>query len=186
MHRNGPWTVEASEEKYRNDFLRLVEDAVVRPDGQRGRYATVEIKPGISVLPVDGDGRVRLVRQFRYSIGRESLEVVSGAIDRGEDALAAARRELAEELGLRASRWTDMGPMEVETSIVRCHVRLFLCRELEIGTPRREATEQMQPEAMTLAEAAEAVATGRIVHGASCVLILKAERLLSRAGVAAP
>src|SRR3954453_15236341 len=73
--KHGPWTIEDTVEKYRNSFIAVQEDRVIQPDGQPGRYSTVTIKPGVAVLPVDEDGDVYLVRQFRYALGRESVEV---------------------------------------------------------------------------------------------------------------
>ncbi|CAA9586221.1 MAG: hypothetical protein AVDCRST_MAG88-3978, partial [uncultured Thermomicrobiales bacterium] len=107
--RNGPWTIEETTEQYRNQMITVREDRVTQPDGEPGSYATVEIQPGVAVLPVDRDGIAQLTRQFRYALGRESVEVVSGAIDEGEEPLEAARREAKEELGITAEDWVDLG-----------------------------------------------------------------------------
>ena len=56
----------------RNEFIEVAEDRVTRPDGQAGRYATVTMKPGVAVLPVDETLDVYLARQFRYAVGRET------------------------------------------------------------------------------------------------------------------
>jgi ADP-ribose pyrophosphatase len=79
--QHGPWMVKATTLTYHNAFIEVREDRVTQPDGQPGVCATVTMRPGVAVLPVDDDGRVYLVHQFRYALGRESLQVVSGALE---------------------------------------------------------------------------------------------------------
>ncbi|HEV2765197.1 MAG TPA: NUDIX domain-containing protein, partial [Pyrinomonadaceae bacterium] len=124
-------------------------------------------------------------KQFRYAVGRESLEVVSGMIDEGEEEAAAARRELREELGIEAGEWTDLGLVDAVTSQVFCPARIYLARRLTFGETERDASEEMETIRLPFAEAVEAVMSGRITHGLSCVLILKAERHLRSGGAGA-
>jgi ADP-ribose pyrophosphatase len=65
MQEHGPWLIENSIGKYQSEFVELIEDRVVRPDGRPGSYATVTLKPGVAVLPVDAEGQVYLTEQFR-------------------------------------------------------------------------------------------------------------------------
>jgi ADP-ribose pyrophosphatase len=128
----------------------------------------------VAILPVRDDDQVVLVRQFRYALGRESLEVVSGTRDDGEDAPAAAKRELREEAGLAATEWVDVGMCDMDTSIVRCPVQLFLVRGLSATESAREGTERMETVIMPFEEAIRQVISGGITHSLSCVLLLKA------------
>ena len=177
-HSHGPWRVLSTRHPYRDDFIKVSVDRVVQPDGESGQYATVCMKPGVTVLPVDADGCVHLVRQFRYALGAESLEAPAGGIDEGEDPLAAAKRELKEEMGIEASDWTALGTVHIDTAIVHCPNRLFVARGLTFGETDREGTEDMKTQKATLAEAAAMVARGEIVQASSCVLILLAARAL--------
>lgn len=79
--KNGPWTIKKTESVFKNSFLELFNDKVTQPDGSDGEYATVHLKPGACVLPIDDDGNVYLTRQFRYALGAESLETPCGAIE---------------------------------------------------------------------------------------------------------
>ena len=178
MHEHGPWTVHGSCEIYEDPWVRLRQDQVTRPDGRPGTYCVVHVKPGVSVLALDDEGRVYLAEEFRYGVGRWTLEVVSGGREEDEDPLTAARRELKEELGVEASDWVDLGPVDPFTSMVVSPARLFLARGLTFGPHDREGTEQIRVVRMTLAEAVEAVMDGRITHSPSCMVILKAERWL--------
>ena len=174
----GPWQIRATEVKFRDEFMEVNQDQVIRPDGKPGTYSTVQMKPGVAVLPIDERGTVYLTKQFRYGLGAESLEVVCGAIDPGERAAEAARRELREELGIQAKEWTELGTMQLDTSMICAPASLFVARQLSFGEPRQEGTETIRVEKLSLDEAVQAVLESRIVHGPSCVVILKAARSL--------
>jgi 8-oxo-dGTP pyrophosphatase MutT (NUDIX family) len=171
---HGPWTIHQSTRLYQNDFLELLEDQVTQPDGEPSRYAMVRLKPGVAVLPIEADGSVYLVRQFRYALGQESLEVVAGGLEAGEDPLAAAQRELQEELGGKADEWQALGCVDLETSMVSNPVDLFLAKGLHLGEPEPDATEEIRVVKLFLSDAVRLVESGGITHGTSCVLILRA------------
>ena len=87
---------------YENPWIRVREDAVLRPDGEPGVYGVVEVRsPAVFVVPVTEAGEIVLVSVDRYSLGGLSWEVPAGGTD-GEETLAAAVRELREETGLAA------------------------------------------------------------------------------------
>ena len=178
--KRGPWTIKGSAEKYRNELMTVTEDEVIRPDGKPGTYGTVRMKAGVSILPLDDDGFVYLTSQFRYCVGRESVETASGAIDEGEEAEEAALRELREELGIEAGKLISLGGMDLDTSIVNCPVELFLARDLKFTAPQREGTEDIKTVKLKFDEAYRMVIEGEIRHSPSCVLILKAHNYLDR------
>src|SRR5205809_4304107 len=115
----GLWMVEATTQRYKNAWLELSEDKVVKPDGNPGTFATVRMKPGVSVLAMDELAQVYLTSEYRYAVERDSIEVVSGGIDEDEPPLLAARRELREELGIEAAQWIDLGLVDPFTSAIR-------------------------------------------------------------------
>ncbi|MGH8900009.1 MAG: NUDIX domain-containing protein [Egibacteraceae bacterium] len=87
-------------------FSRVRVDEVWMPDGRLARREIVEQTRAVAVVPLDDQGRVTLVRQYRHAIGERTLEVPAGKLDvEGEEPVAAARRELAEEARLAADRW---------------------------------------------------------------------------------
>ena len=176
--KHGPWTIKSSECLYKDDFGEFWVDECVKPDGEPGRRATLRMLPGVSVLAADDEGFVYLTRQFRYAIGRESVEAVQGAVEEGEEAEAAARRELKEELGIEAREMTDLGPVDAVTSQVFSPSRLFLARGLQFGEPDQEGTEVLRPLKLKLEEALRMVADGEITQATTCVLILKAGRMI--------
>lgn len=174
VQKHGPWTIQDKTQKYQNSFIDVCEDQVLQPSGQPGIYATVTMKPGVAVLPIDSDSFVYLTQQFRYAIGKESIEVVSGAVDENEPPLEAAQREVREELGVEADEWIDLGVVDLDTSIVLCPTHLFLAKRLTFSETEREETETIETVKISFDLAVEMVMASVITHGPSCVLILKA------------
>ncbi len=144
------------------------------PRGTETTYEYVEIKHGASTLAMEDNGDVWLVREFKYAINRPSLEVVSGGIETGEEPIDAARRELREEAGLEAREWIPMGHVDPFTTMLYCPNHLFLARGLTPVQRDPEEAEVMEILRVPLGEAFEFVMEGKITHGTSCVLIMKA------------
>jgi 8-oxo-dGTP pyrophosphatase MutT (NUDIX family) len=174
----GRWTIKGSERVYRDDFVEFWVDEVVGPDGKPGRRAVTKLLPGVSVLALDAEGFVHLVKTFRYAVGRESVEAVAGAVDEGEEPAEAARRELKEELGIEAEELIDLGRADAVTSQVLSPSRLFLARGLKFGEHEREETEDLEPVKVSLEEAVSMAMSGEITQALSALLILKAERFI--------
>jgi len=178
--KHGPWTIQETTQKYQNSFINVHEDQVLQPDGQPGMYATVKMKSCVAILPIDSDRIVYLTRQFRYALGKESIEVVCGAIEEDEPPFEAAQREVQEELGIKAKEWIDLGVFDLDTSIVHCPVYLFLTKHLSFTQTNQEGTETIERLRMPLEAAVQMVMDSKITHAPSCVLILKAGNALSK------
>ncbi len=175
---HGPWQILSRREVYRDPWIDVTRDEVIRPDGQNGSHCIVRLKAGVSVLAVDDAGVAYLTEEFHYAVGRVTLEAVSGGIDAGESAEAAAHRELQEELGIVADQWHDLGVVDPFTSVVLSPTRLFVARQLRFGATALEGTERIRCAKLPFADAVQMACDGRITHGPSCVLILKARLLL--------
>ena len=175
---NGPWIIEESVQKFKGEFIEVNEDRVINPEGEADTYATVTTRPGAAVLPVDDQGVVYLTRQFRYAIGKESIEAASGAIEEGEGAEEAAKRELREELGIEAENLVSLGVVHSDTSLMRDASHLFLALSLTFKKPRREGSEKMRTVSMPLKEAIELVMENKIFNTMTCTLLFKAREYL--------
>lgn len=178
--RDDEWTVLDRQILYQNPWITVREDQVLQPDGKESAWGVVEMKPGVSVLPVDHDETVYLVRVYRYTIGRDSIEAVAGGREEGEDQQDAARRELREEAGISANELIDLGVIDQLTEIVVAKTALYLARRLTFGKPHREATEQISLVKAPLAQAVEWASDGTITHAGTATLIYRAARLLGQ------
>jgi 8-oxo-dGTP pyrophosphatase MutT (NUDIX family) len=179
--QNGPWKVTGSEVKYTNPWVSVREDQVVRLDGTPGIFGVVDIQDGCSVLALDKAGNVYLEREYRYALENTSMEVVSGGMDNDESPLEAARRELKEEAGLTAQKWTDLGFINLHTTIVQCRNYLFLAEDIEEGARSLDPNEKIEIVKMPLSQAYEMVTQGQITHAASVALILKTKIAIRQA-----
>jgi 8-oxo-dGTP pyrophosphatase MutT (NUDIX family) len=177
--KHGPYTIKSSKCLHEDEFAEMWLDEIIKPDGEPGQYATMKMRPGVAVLPLDGEGFVHLVRMFRYAVGKECVEVVQGMIDEGEEASQAARRELREELCIEAEELTDLGLVDAVTSQVFSPARIFLARGLTFGETDRESSERLRPVKVKLDEAVRMVMDGEITQGTTCALILKASKVIA-------
>ena len=178
--KKGPWTVTESRSVYRNPWITVREDKVVQPDGDEGVFGVVEMKPGVLVLPVDDDGNAYLVREYRYTLDRETIEAIAGGIDADEPAKEAARRELREEGGITAEEWLELGVIDQLTEVVVAPCHLFLARRLAFAPPKREGTESIKVVKVPFDQALGWVMDNTITHAGSVALILKAKRYLGQ------
>lgn len=180
MKKHGPWTIKETRSVYQDELMEVFEDEVIKPDGKEGTYSTVKLKDGAGILALDDEGFVYLVKEFRYALGREDIEIVGGGIDEGEKPIEAARRELREELGIEAEEWTEMGRMHHSTSIVDSSSTLFLARKLTFKKKDEDSGEVLETVKMPFTEAVEKALSRDFTHATTCVLILRAQHHLRK------
>jgi len=178
MQAHGPWHIVVSHEIYRDPWIHVQKDDVIRPDGLPGIHSVIRLRHGVTVVAVDEDGMAHLTEEFHYGVGRVTLEGVSGGIEDGETAPVTARRELREELGIVAAEWTDLGVVDPFTTNVVSPTRLYLARNLTFVEKSPEGTEHIQCVKLPLSEVLNCVLDGRITHSPTCVAVLKIARLL--------
>lgn len=182
VQAHGPWTIVQSRPIYKDPWIDVRCDEVIRPDGTPGTHSHVQMKCGVSVLPLDEEGYVYLTEEFHYGVGHNTIEVVSGGIETGEEPLAAAQRETLEELGIVARDWVSLGRCDPFTTMAVSPTSLFLARGLQFQATHPEATELIRCVRVTLETAVGMVCRSEITQGPSCTLILKARLYLDPAG----
>jgi ADP-ribose pyrophosphatase len=134
-------TTLSSREVYRNHWMRVREDEILRSNGQKGIYGVVEKEDGAIILPID-DGRVWLVEQYRYTISERALELPQGTWERPiENPEDLARGELQEELGLQAAQMIQLGTMWIAYGFARQREHIFLATGLTPTDKKPDAEE---------------------------------------------
>jgi 8-oxo-dGTP pyrophosphatase MutT (NUDIX family) len=179
MKQHGKWGVTSSKSVYKNPWLEVIEDQVIRPDGTEGIYGVVKLRRGVSALPIDDKGNVYLINEYKYPVSMHCLETMGAGVEDGESPLDAAHRELKEELGITAEKWTDLGVVRPLTSFINSLQHIYIAQELSLGEQELEGVEDIRIVKMPLTEAVQKVMDGEITEQKSCVLILKAARLFN-------
>jgi len=134
-------TTLSSREVYRNRWMRVREDEILRSNGQKGIYGVVEKEDGAIILPIE-DGRVWLVEQYRYTIQERTLELPQGTWERAiENPEDLARGELQEELGLEAAKMVHLGTMWIAYGFTRQREHIFLATGLAPTNKKPDAEE---------------------------------------------
>lgn len=160
------------ESLYRGQILKLRLDTVAMPDGAIANREIVEHPGAVAILPITDDDQIVMVRQFRYAIGRITLEVPAGTCEPQEDAQETARRELREETGCEAASWRYLGEFFVAPGYSTELIRLYEARGL---TPceRPPADDVVESVLVPLPEALAMIEDGRITDAKTIIGLLR-------------
>ena len=176
---HNPWRTLSTEVKYHNPWISVREDQVLNPGGGRGIYGVVSMKnKALGIVPVDAEGNTWLVGQYRYPLNEYSWEIPMGGGLLEHDVLESAQRELKEETGLTAARWTRIARLHTSNSVTDEEGFVYLAEDLTAGEVEPEETEDLRLWKLPLAEAIRMVMDDRITDGVSVAGLLKAEKVL--------
>jgi ADP-ribose pyrophosphatase len=157
---------------YDGRVISLDVDEVREPGGVHGTREVVRQSGSVAAIPVFDDGRIALVRQYRYPVAEFVWELPAGRRDPGESPEAGARRELEEEVGLRAASLEAISTFWTTPGFCDEVMYLFRATGLESVPARPEADERVEPGTFTLEEALAMVARGEIREGKTLVALL--------------
>ncbi|MDV6297498.1 NUDIX hydrolase [Dietzia maris] len=173
----------ASREIFDGRVVRLRVDTLTMPGGGTADREICGHDDAVAVIALDDDDRITLVRQYRHAVGERLWELPAGLCDvDGEEPLATARRELAEETGLEAEHWRPVIEMVPSPGFCTERVHVYLATGLrQVERPEAEHEEaDMEVARMPFAEAVDAVLDGRIVNGIAVAGILAAHSVIDR------
>ena len=174
-----PWTKLSSEVKYENPWIKVIEDKVKNPAGNDGIYGVVHFKThAVAIIPLDENNNTWIVGQYRYPQDSYEWEVVEGGCPEGTSPLETAKRELIEEVGLKAEKFEMILEMQLSNSTTDELSYTFVARGLTYVGEEPEEDERLTIKKLPFEEVYQMVMRGEIRDGLAVGSILKAKALL--------
>lgn len=159
-------------------IVDVEEDMIELPNGKITMREVVRHPGGVCVAAVAEDGTIAMVRQFRYPFRTHLWELPAGKLEPGEAPLPAAKRELSEETGLEADRWTELGALYATPGYCTETLHMYLATGLRQGRAHPDPNEFLDVARVPLAELIRRIESGEIRDAKTVVGVLRAERML--------
>lgn len=162
---------------YQGKIVDLGLEAAELPNGEQVELEIVRHPGGAAAVALDAEGRVCLLRQYRHAAGGWLWELPAGKLDPGETPFNTARRELAEEAGVEAEEWTELGAMHSSPGILTEVVHLYLASELRQATQDHEVHEVIEIHWLPIAQVMDWCRDGTITDAKTLIALYRAEAL---------
>ncbi len=179
--KKNPWTTKSIIEVYDNPWITVTHREVTNPSGNPGIYGMVHFKNiAIGILPLDQDYNTWLVGQYRYTLETYSWEIPEGGGLIGVEPLESAKRELLEETGIVAQKWTKIVDLHTSNSVTDEVGLAYIAQDLTFEQAQPEDTEELIIKKVPFVEVVEMVIEGKITDALAMTTILKAKIMLDR------
>ncbi len=169
---NSPWKTCAEHVVYTNQWMRVTEYDVIRPDGSLGIYGVADPGDNATIAATDELGRIMLIRDFVYPAQQWKWMLPGGSVELGEAPLVAAQRELLEEGGLLAEDWRLLGTFLLSAGISPQLSYCYSAAKITVTQAAPEATELITRKWAFLREAEEMIRSGEIQHSTAALAIM--------------
>ena len=158
---------------YQGRIIAVTQDTVRLENGKNAKREVVHHHGGAGVAALNEKGEIYLVRQYRYALGRELIEIPAGKLEKGEDPLEAARRELGEEAGLCAAAWHSLGAVIPTCGYCSEVIHLYAATGLAPVGQHLDEDEFLSLFTLPLKAARSMVLSGEIADGKTVAAVLK-------------
>ena len=166
-------------EIYKGRVVEVVCDTVTLPDGKQSTREVCLHIGAVCVIPLLAGGTVIMERQYRYPHGRVFLEIPAGKLDsKDEDPLVAAKRELLEETGAIAEKYTDLGDLIPSPAILGEKIKMYLAEDISFGEQKLDDDEFLEVLQVPLDELYKMVMRGEIADAKTQIAVLKVYNLI--------
>ena len=163
---------------YNGAIINVRCDDIVQEDGRKAKREVVEHRGGVCIVPIDNEGNVLLVKQFRYAIGKDILEIPAGKREVNEDTFETAKRELSEETGCTAGDWKNLGSFIVTPGYCTEKFYIYLAKDLQYFEQHLDEGEHVTIEKIKFEDALDMVYTNQIDDAKSVIGLLMAKKLI--------
>ena len=178
MNMSTNWKRLKSQKVYENKWLELYHEDVIAPTGNEGIYGRIHYKNfSIGILPIDKDGYTWLVGQHRYPFNTYTWEIPEGGGPIEVDPLDSAKRELAEEVGLKAQKWKFLQETQLSNASTDELGLIYVATDLSLTDSTPDETEDLVVKKIKLEDAINLVLDGTIVDSLTVMALLKVKIL---------
>lgn len=174
-----PWTKTSTRQVYENPWIKVEHHTVLTPSKDEGVYGTVAFKNrAIGIIPLDKHLNTWIVGQYRFPLNAYSWEIPEGGGPIGEATINTAKRELSEEVGLKANKWRMIQTFHLSNSVSDEYGELFLAQELTEFENHPDPEEELIVKKVPFQEVFKMVLKGEITDSISIMGILKVKYLI--------
>jgi ADP-ribose pyrophosphatase len=164
---------------YEGLIVKIRRDRAQLQNGSKAMREVVEHPGGVGIVPVTQDNKVLMVRQYRYPMEEELLEIPAGKLSEGESPIDCAARELSEETGCAAGRLIDMGAIYPSPGFCRETLYLYLALDLRYGEMHLDKDELLSVEAIDIDALLDMIMANEMPDAKSIIGIMKAKQYLA-------
>lgn len=176
-----PWKTLSTEQVYESPWISVSKHDVINPAGNPGIYSVVHFKNlAIGIVPLDADYNTWIIGQYRFPINQYSWEIVEGGGEMGVDPVDSASRELLEEAGIKAKKYTPILNMHMSNSATDEYAIVYIAQDLSFHEAEPEDTELLAIRKLPFCELYEMVANGEITDSLTVAAVLKAKILIDK------